>query len=186
MINTSTYSAPDISRKMVDGPPPLKLANPPATLMDFFAPLRFYGLSPSLPFPFPGFPPTSAAAMPMFNFQPTQVAQVCETLEESGDIDRLGRFLWSLPVNPAICDTLNKNETILRARALVAFHCGNYRELYHILESHKFTKSSHAKLQAMWLEAHYQEVGNQFINTNTDKIKQFLRNSRLFNFSKML
>ena len=27
-----------------------------------------------------------------------QVAAVCETLEESGDIERLGRFLWSLPV----------------------------------------------------------------------------------------
>ena len=23
---------------------------------------------------------------------------MCETLEESGDVDRLGRFLWSLPV----------------------------------------------------------------------------------------
>ena len=27
-----------------------------------------------------------------------QVSAVCETLEESGDIERLGRFLWSLPV----------------------------------------------------------------------------------------
>jgi homeobox protein SIX3/6 len=26
------------------------------------------------------------------------VATVCETLEESGDIERLARFLWSLPV----------------------------------------------------------------------------------------
>jgi hypothetical protein len=26
------------------------------------------------------------------------VAAVCETLEDSGDIERLGRFLWSLPV----------------------------------------------------------------------------------------
>ena len=26
------------------------------------------------------------------------MAAVCETLEESGDIERLGRFLWSLPV----------------------------------------------------------------------------------------
>ena len=30
--------------------------------------------------------------------QRIQVAAVCETLEESGDIERLGRFLWSLPV----------------------------------------------------------------------------------------
>lgn len=140
--------------------------------MDLFSPLRLYtaAAASGLPAPFPmfgGLIPNSAAAataasmaLPLFNFQPTQVAQVCETLEESGDIDRLGRFLWSLPVNPAVCEALNKNESILRARALVAFHCGNYRELYHILESHKFTKASHAKLQAMWLEAHYQEVRN--------------------------
>ncbi|EFB28210.1 hypothetical protein PANDA_000200 [Ailuropoda melanoleuca] len=53
---------------------------------------------------------------------------------------------------------INKHESILRARAVVAFHTGNFRDLYHILENHKFTKESHGKLQAMWLEAHYQEA----------------------------
>ena len=35
---------------------------------------------------------------------------------------------------------------------------GNFREMYNILENNKFTnkKDSHAKLQALWLEAHYQ------------------------------
>ncbi|KAK1150422.1 homeobox protein SIX6 [Acipenser oxyrinchus oxyrinchus] len=89
---------------------------------------------------------------------PQQVAGVCETLEESGDIERLGRFLWSLPVAPAACEVLNKNESVLRARGIVAFHTGNFRDLYHILENHKFNKESHAKLQALWLEAHYQEA----------------------------
>ncbi|KAF6038190.1 SIX6 [Bugula neritina] len=132
--------------------------------------LRFYathGLPlPPLPLgagfiPPPGGPINATPAslpLPNFTFQPAQVVQTCESIEESGDIERLGRFLWSLPVNPAICEALNKNETVLRARALVAFHCGNYRELYHILENHKFTKASHAKLQAMWLEAHYLEA----------------------------
>jgi len=96
--------------------------------------------------------------LPVLNFTAQQVAQVCETLEESGDIERLGRFLWSLPVNPSACEALNKNETVLRARSLVAFHTGNFKDLYHILENHKFTKESHAKLQAVWLEAHYQEA----------------------------
>ncbi|BFZ11499.1 hypothetical protein BsWGS_14538 [Bradybaena similaris] len=94
----------------------------------------------------------------MLHFTPHQVAKVCETLEESGDVERLGRFLWSLPVNPSANDALNKHESVLRARALVSFHSGNFRELYHILESHKYSKDSHAKLQAMWLEAHYQEA----------------------------
>ncbi|XP_063426455.1 homeobox protein SIX6-like [Mytilus trossulus] len=97
-------------------------------------------------------------ALPTLHFTPQQVAQVCETLEESGDIERLGRFLWSLPVNPSACEALNKHESVLRARSLVAFHTGNFRDLYHIIEHHKFTKESHAKLQAMWLESHYQEA----------------------------
>ena len=104
---------------------------------------------PSMMFPHP---------LPMLNFTAQQVSQVCETLEESGDIDRLGRFLWSLPVHPSACEALNKSEAVLRARSLVAFHTGNFKELYHIIESHKFTKESHVKLQAIWLEAHYQEA----------------------------
>ncbi|ELU17225.1 hypothetical protein CAPTEDRAFT_180301 [Capitella teleta] len=103
-------------------------------------------------------PPVPPPAPPVFSS--SQVTQVCETLEESGDVERLARFLWSLPPpgpglsssDPARC------EAVLRARALVAFHAGNFRELYALLESHKFSKDSHSKLQAMWLEAHYQEA----------------------------
>ncbi|XP_061646443.1 homeobox protein SIX3a isoform X2 [Phyllopteryx taeniolatus] len=101
---------------------------------------------------------SSMFQLPTLNFSPEQVASVCETLEETGDIERLGRFLWSLPVAPGACEAINKHESILRARAVVAFHTGNFRDLYHILENHKFTKDSHGKLQAMWLEAHYQEA----------------------------
>lgn len=97
-------------------------------------------------------------ALPTLNFTVSQVAAVCETLEESGDIERLARFLWSLPVAHPNIGELNKNEAVLRARAIVSFHSGNFRDLYNILETHKFTKSSHGKLQAMWLEAHYQEA----------------------------
>ncbi|KAG8182003.1 hypothetical protein JTE90_012025 [Oedothorax gibbosus] len=110
----------------------------------------------SQPTPIPGYNPM--VFLPTLNFSISQVAAVCETLEESGDIERLGRFLWSLPVAHPNCAELNKNESVLRARALVAFHTGNFRELYGILESHRFTKVSHSKLQAMWLEAHYQEA----------------------------
>ena len=47
----------------------------------------------------PGFEAGGAGApgLPTLNFSVSQVATVCETLEESGDIERLGRFLWSLP-----------------------------------------------------------------------------------------
>lgn len=102
--------------------------------------------------------PSPMFALPTLNFTVSQVAAVCETLEESGDIERLARFLWSLPVAHPNITELNKNEAVLRARAIVSFHSGNFRELYNILEHHKFTKDSHGKLQAMWLEAHYQEA----------------------------
>jgi len=102
--------------------------------------------------------PSPLFALPTLNFTVTQVAAVCETLEESGDIERLARFLWSLPVAHPNIGELNKSEAVLRARAIVAFHSGHFREMYAILEHHKFTKDSHGKLQAMWLEAHYQEA----------------------------
>ncbi|KAJ8890047.1 hypothetical protein PR048_009553 [Dryococelus australis] len=102
--------------------------------------------------------PSPVFALPTLNFTVSQVAAVCETLEESGDIERLARFLWSLPVAHPNVAELNKSEAVLRARAIVSFHSGNFRDLYAILEHHKFTKESHGKLQAMWLEAHYQEA----------------------------
>ena len=105
-------------------------------------------------------PPTnmqSTPSMPSLNFSPQQVAQVCESLEESGDTERLARFLWSLSVIPG-SNLLTQHESILRARAIVAFQQSNYRELYSLLENYKYTRDSHPKLQAMWMEAHYQEA----------------------------
>lgn len=116
------------------------------------------GISMQLPVAPAPILPNPMFALPTLNFTVSQVAAVCETLEESGDIERLARFLWSLPVAHPNIGELNKSEAVLRARAIVSFHSGNFRELYSILEHHKFTKDSHGKLQAMWLEAHYQEA----------------------------
>merc|ERR1719189_404097 len=103
--------------------------------------------------------PTPLLPLPTLNFTVSQVSTVCETLEESGDIERLGRFLWSLPVAHPNIEELNQNESVLRAKAIVAFHLGNFREMYQIMESRKFAhKDSHIKLQTLWLEAHYQEA----------------------------
>ncbi|KAK9695093.1 Homeodomain [Popillia japonica] len=75
-------------------------------------------------------------------------------LQQAGNVERLGRFLWSLPA----CDKLHNNESVLKAKAIVAFHRGNFKELYRILESHTFSPHNHAKLQALWLKAHYIEA----------------------------
>ena len=97
---------------------------------------------------------------PQFYHSPAEpLPQPNKSLEESGDIERLGRFLWSLPVAHPNTEDLNKNESVLRAKAIVAFHLGNFKELYRILESTRFvSKDSHLKLQTLWLEAHYLEA----------------------------
>ena len=87
-------------------------------------------------------------------FSPEQVACVCEALQQKGDIDRLARFLWSLPPS----ELLRGSEAVLKARATVAFHRGSYRELYAILESHKFGETNHSFLQQLWYKAHYMEA----------------------------
>ena len=76
-------------------------------------------------------PPPPAActplALPGLCFSATQIASVCETLEETGDIERLARFLWSLPA----CEHLHKNESVLKVRTR-ARTCARTRVHTHI------------------------------------------------------
>lgn len=88
------------------------------------------------------------------SFSSEQVACMCEALQQAGDVERLARFLWSLPPN----QLLRGHESVLRARALVAFHRGAYHELYAILESQNFDLRHHNQLQQMWFKAHYREA----------------------------
>lgn len=88
------------------------------------------------------------------SFSPEQIACICETLQQSDDIDKLARFLWSLPPN----ELFRGQEAVLRARAVVAFYRCAFRELYAILESHNFDPKYHNQLQRMWYEGHYQEA----------------------------
>ncbi|XP_036429424.1 homeobox protein SIX6a [Colossoma macropomum] len=93
--------------------------------------------------------------LPTLSFSPQQVARVCETLEESGDVARLARFLWALP--PA--DPQREPEAVVRARAVAAFHAGEYGELYRLAQSRSFSSAeSRAALQRLWLEARYREA----------------------------
>lgn len=85
------------------------------------------------------------------SFSPEQVTCICETLQQSGDIKKLARFLWSLPPNEC-------HEGVLRARAVVAFYKHAFHELYAILESHTFDAKYHNELQKMWYDAHYEEA----------------------------
>ena len=87
------------------------------------------------------------------SFSQEQIACMCEALQQSGDLERLARFLLTLSPK----ELLRGNEAVLRARAAVAYHRGAFHELYAILESHNYDVRFHAELQQMWFKAHYKE-----------------------------
>ncbi|XP_072032388.1 uncharacterized protein [Amphiura filiformis] len=90
----------------------------------------------------------------VLSFSAQQVVCVCEALRQEGNMERLARFLWTLPPD----ETLQRNETVLRARSAVAYHQGNFKELYNILQSYNFSSTFHIELQDLWYKAHYGEA----------------------------
>ncbi|XP_065361368.1 protein sine oculis [Calliphora vicina] len=89
-------------------------------------------------------------------FTTDQIQCMCEALQQKGDIDKLTTFLCNLPAS----ELFKNNESVLRARAIVAYHRGQYHELYKLLESHCFSMKHHADLQNLWFKAHYKEAEN--------------------------
>ncbi|KAJ8280769.1 hypothetical protein GJAV_G00058770 [Gymnothorax javanicus] len=89
------------------------------------------------------------------SFSTDQLTCLCEALLQAGNVDRLCKFLSSIPPT---ADLLRGNETLLKAQALVAFHREEFKEMYAILESHYFDPSNHAFLQDLYLQARYKEA----------------------------
>ncbi|KAM9359826.1 homeobox protein SIX5 [Symphorus nematophorus] len=89
------------------------------------------------------------------SFSTDQVSCLCEALLQAGNVDRLWRFLSTIPPSS---DLLRGNETLLKAQALVAFHREEFKELYAILESYVFHPSNHGFLQDLYLKARYKEA----------------------------
>ncbi|KAF7218871.1 homeobox protein SIX5 [Nothobranchius furzeri] len=89
------------------------------------------------------------------SFSTDQVSCLCEALLQAGNVDRLWRFLSTIPPSS---DLLRGNETLLKAQALVAFHREEFKELYAVLESHDFHPSNHGFLQDLYLKARYKEA----------------------------
>ncbi|CAI5693571.1 SIX homeobox 9 isoform X1 [Oreochromis niloticus] len=93
-------------------------------------------------------------------FTAEQVTCVCEVLLQSGCIDRLASFLRTLP--PASSSSCpGELESVLKAKAAVAFHQGRFSDLYTLLEGFPFSPRSHPLLQQLWLQAHYIEAERQ-------------------------
>ena len=91
-------------------------------------------------------------------------------------IQFLFRFLWSLPP----CELLHRNESVLKAKALVYFHKGNFKEMYRIIESFQFSEVNHPKLQASLL---MQRQSNPTKTVSTNKIT---RNRIVLSFKDIL
>lgn len=97
-------------------------------------------------------------------FTTEQVVCVCEVLLQGGCIDRLAAFLDALPplsLSSSSCCCSGELESVLKARAAVAFHQGRYSDLYNLLQGFHFSPSSQPLLQQLWLRAHYTEAERQ-------------------------
>ncbi|KAM7399272.1 hypothetical protein PAMP_018553 [Pampus punctatissimus] len=92
-------------------------------------------------------------------FTAEQVACVCEVLLQSGCMDRLADFLCTLPSSSSSCP--GELESVLKAKAAVAFHQGFFTDLYTLLKGFPFSPRSHPLLQQLWLRAHYMEAEKQ-------------------------
>ena len=91
-------------------------------------------------------------------FSSPQVSLVCESLLNTGQIERLSRFLWALPSEDS---AINRDEAVLIGKAVVFFYQNNFKEMYTILESRRFSKQQHERLQSLWRTAHYIEAERQ-------------------------
>lgn len=89
------------------------------------------------------------------SFSTDQISCLCEALLQAGNVERLWRFLSTIPLSSEL---LRGNETLLKAQALVAFHREEFKELYAILESYAFHPSNHGFLQDLYLKARYKEA----------------------------
>ncbi|KAH8305597.1 homeobox protein SIX6 [Drosophila kikkawai] len=90
----------------------------------------------------------------MLQFSTDQIQCMCEALQQKGDIEKLTTFLCSLPPS----EFFKTNESVLRARAMVAYNLGQFHELYNLLETHCFSMKYHVDLQNLWFKAHYKEA----------------------------
>ena len=89
-------------------------------------------------------------------FSQEQIDCICDVLIQAKNFDKLSKFLTSLPNNYLSNDSAS--EIILRSKCEVAFSKGNFKEVYHLLETGSFNGTHHIHLQDMWYRAHYKEA----------------------------
>lgn len=86
---------------------------------------------------------------------------MCEVLLQSARVEHLAGFLRSLPPLFLSYTHPRELESVLKAKAAVAFHQGRFADLYALLEDFPFSPRSQPLLQQLWLRAHYTEAERQ-------------------------
>lgn len=100
-----------------------------------------------------------SAQQDTFIFTKEQVECVCEVLCQSADSERISRFLWSLPMT----NDIQFLESVLKAKAILAYVGRDFYELYKILENNKFSSKNHEKLQELWVNGEFSWINKDSI-----------------------
>ncbi|XP_043461386.1 homeobox protein SIX6-like [Leptopilina heterotoma] len=87
------------------------------------------------------------------SFSEEQIICLCKSMVQKKDMANLERFLYTLQPYQ-----LARGESVLMAKAYVAFHNHAFTDVYNILERNKFSPEYHPELQQMWYKAHYLEA----------------------------
>ncbi|CAJ0582716.1 unnamed protein product, partial [Mesorhabditis spiculigera] len=89
-------------------------------------------------------------------YSDSEITCICEALFseclQTGNTDSLENFLYQLDQRWFYL------ECVLKCQALLLFYRQQWKNLYKLLESHKFAPGNHAVLQDLWLRAHYTEA----------------------------
>jgi len=96
---------------------------------------------------------TSGSDLPYTPSQIMCLFQVLQQTKDNNSMNKLREVIYSLPPN----DPIYNSEMVSHARARLAFHDRNYRELYNIIQNCSFESKLHGELQKLWYEAHYLE-----------------------------
>uniref|UniRef100_A0A0K0FVR0 Homeobox protein ceh-33 (inferred by orthology to a C. elegans protein) n=1 Tax=Strongyloides venezuelensis TaxID=75913 RepID=A0A0K0FVR0_STRVS len=87
-----------------------------------------------------------------FIFSPEHIDTLCEILHRDSKIEKLSKFIWSVPPE------LKNSEPVRKAQAFLYYEQQNFKELYKLLENNHFSVENHPQLQDLWLRAHYLEA----------------------------
>ncbi|KAL3087809.1 hypothetical protein niasHT_029573 [Heterodera trifolii] len=82
-----------------------------------------------------------------------------QSCEQHVELDNVGQKLANLGNEISLpMSNVPIHEAVIAARILISLHTRNFNELYAFLESHKFPRQMHPKLQKIWWDIHFLEA----------------------------